>query len=469
MPRADSDWTASPRSGSSSWRSRARPSRSRRWKSSRDGSEPIPAPGYASHHGPGFQTVYGPDFTFTVAPGRPVEGVVRDARTKQPMASVEVRSEHFAGSDWAGIRDLKTRTDAQGHFRLVGFPKGRGNQLLVVPNDDQPYFMQEVDVPDPTGIAPVPVEIALHKGIWIQGKVTEKETGKPVEGAWLHYLPFLENPFAQATPEFGADRNVDGTSYQDRYKSRADGTYRLVGLPGRAIVGAVVYSDKPYLRGAGSESIKGMDKNGNFPTYFNPVWAGRLFPTSMKEINPPGGTEVVHLDLELFRGSKLRIRVVDSQGQPVTGVKVSGRIGRDRRDQEPQKDAEFDVVTLAPGEDRIILVQHEGRKLGKAVHVHEGDDKKGPVIIALEPLATITGRASDADGNPVSGATIRCQPSPQSPGGFSLNLGQFATGEGGKFTLSNVPTGCDYQLYLESRGGFRKCEVCPLRREGPTW
>ncbi len=339
--------------------------------------EPIPASGFPSQHGPGSQTIHGADFTFTAVPGRPVEGIIRDAKTNQPMAGVEVRSEHFAGSNFAGINDLRTRTDAQGHFRLVGFPKGRGNQLLIVPNDDQPYFMQEVDVPDPLGIAPVPVEIALHMGIWIQGKVTDKETGKPVPGTWLHYFPFLDNKFAQATPEFGPGREVDGTSYQDRYQTKADGTYRLVGLRGRAIVGAVSHSEKPYLRGAGFESIKGMDQKGILPTYFNPVYISRFFPHSMKEINPPDGAEVVHLDLELYSGAKARLRVVDSQGKPVVGVKAAGRIGRgayDRKDQE----AEFDVLNLAPGEDRMVLVRHEGRKLGKAVHVHEGDDQERP-------------------------------------------------------------------------------------------
>ena len=32
--------------------------------------------------------------------------------------------------------------------------------------------MQEVAIPDPPGLAAVPVEINLHKGIWIEGKLT---------------------------------------------------------------------------------------------------------------------------------------------------------------------------------------------------------------------------------------------------------------------------------------------------------
>ena len=214
---------------------------------------------------------------------------------------------------------------------------------------------------------------------------------------------------------------MDGSAHQNRYMSKADGTFRLVGLPGRAIVGAVVYSGKPYRRGAGAESIKGMNEHGHFATSNNPIMANRYFPTSMKEINPAEGTETVHLDLTLDPGAKVRLRVVDQQGKPVTGVKTGGRRDRGRYDDEAQAQAEFDVVTLGPGEDRMVSLVHEGRKLGRVIHVKEGDDKNGPVVVTLEPSATITGRIVDPDGNPVSGATIECLPKQPGPG-FPIQL-----------------------------------------------
>ena len=115
---------------------------------------------------------------------------------------------------------------------------------------------------------------------------------------------------------------------------------------------------------------------------------------------------------------------------------------------EPEAQAEFDVVTLGPGEDRMVWLVHEGRKLGRVIHVKEGDDKNGPVVVTLEPSATITGRIVDADGNPVSGATIR--PGLKPGGDFSLSLPQVASGSDGRFTVPNVPTGCDYSLVAES-------------------
>ena len=221
-------------------------------------------------------------------PGRVVEGVVRDEKTKTVMKDVDVWSYKFAGTSTVGITSLKTRTDGDGRFRLAGFPTGPGNMLLIVPNDDQPYLMREVAIPDPQGLGAIPVEIDLHKAIWIEGKLTDKETGSPVAGAFLHYLPFLDNKFVQAAPEFKGGQ-APGWSHQGRYVSKSDGTFRLVGLPGRAIVGAAVYSGKHYRKGAGAESIKGMDEKGHFATASNPALGDPLFPTSMKEINPAEG------------------------------------------------------------------------------------------------------------------------------------------------------------------------------------
>jgi hypothetical protein len=416
--------------------------------------EPFPAQGFTNTYGPGTQTIYGADLTLSAAPGRIVEGIVRDAKDRKVMKDVDVWSYSFSGSNIIGIMTLKTRSDAEGRFRLVGFPKGHGNKLLIVPNDDQPYLMQEVAMPDPPGLGAIPVEVGLHRGIQIEGKLTDKETGAPVVGAFLHYLPFLENKFALTIPEFHPGSYVDGTAHQQRYLSKADGTFRLVGLPGRAVVGAVVYTGKPYRQGAGSESIQGMNQHGHFATFSNPVTATRLFPTTMKEINPAEGTETVHLDLTLDPGAKVHLRVVDQQGKPVIDVKAGGRSARDRHDPEAWAQAEFDVITLGPGEDRMVSLVHEGRKLGRVIHVKEGDDKNGPVVVTLEPSATITGRIVDPDGNPVSGATIR--PGLKPGGDFSLSLPQIASGSDGRFTLPNVPIGCEYSLVAESGAGIAR-------------
>ena len=70
-------------------------------------------------------------------------------------------------------------------------------------------------------------------------------------------------------------------------------------------------------------------------------------------------------------------------------------------------------------------------------------------MVTLEPAATITGRIVDPDGNSVSGATVRPWLKPR--GDYSLGLPQIASGGDGRFTVPNVPIGCDYSLVAESR------------------
>ena len=415
--------------------------------------------------------LHGADFTYVVSSSRPVEGIVRDAKTNQPLAGVTIQCEKTAtwNPSARSIGKPRTTTDAKGRFRLVGMPKADGNRIVAIPSADQPYFMQELNVPDPPGIAPVPVEFAMHRGNWIEGKVTDKETGRPVSGASVHYLPFLGNSFAQALPEFGKNGLVHGAlTHQDRFKTMVDGTFRLVGLPGHAIVGV----DCPaglYLCGAGAKTISGMDDRGRFPTWSNPVPPGKFWPTAMKEINPPEGSEVVHLEFALERGAAVRLRVVDLEGKPVTGVTVAGRRGRGAFERDVQPEAEFVVLDLGRDEDRMVMVRHESRGLGKVVHVLEKDAQNGVLVVALDSSAAITGRVADADGNPVRGATVRATVLPQ--GDFGLDLVEVATGLDGRFRISDVPTGVDYSLMIVSGaklGARRRVSTQAKVRPGET-
>jgi beta-lactamase regulating signal transducer with metallopeptidase domain len=429
--------------------------------------DPFPAAGFDNQFGPGNQTIFGADFTYTATPSRLIEGVVKDAKTGQGLANCEIRSSRFAGTNYIGIMILRTKTDGQGRFRLAGLPKGKGNQIIIVPSDEQPYFMQELKVPDPPGAGPVEVSLALERGIWIEGKVTEKATGMALPSARLHYFPFLENKFAQAHPVFHSSGNTDGVGFQDRYVTKPDGTFRMVGLPGRAIVGAIIQVDKPYLEGAGSEAIKGMNSAGHFETYRNPVNPSKLWPTVMKEINPPADAMVAHVDLQGTTGPSVRVSVVDPAGKPLAGLRTNGRFGRSSHDRDDMTKPDAEVLNLMPDEERIVVLRHEGRKLGKVVTLKKGDDASGPVVVKLAPLAAITGRVVDDDGNPIPGVRIRPDVLPH--GDFGLSFQPVVTGADGRFRVSDVPAGCDYGLSIEasartnqSRYGYHsKAEVKP--------
>ncbi len=125
-------------------------------------------------------TYYGASFRHAAAPTKPIVGVVRDTDTKKPLAGVAIVSNRLANDPIVGNEMVRTTTDAQGHYRLVGMPKGEGNRIKVVPGNDQPYLVSYKDVPDSPGLDPVTADFELKRGIWIEGKLTDKVTGKPV-------------------------------------------------------------------------------------------------------------------------------------------------------------------------------------------------------------------------------------------------------------------------------------------------
>ncbi len=382
--------------------------------------------------------VYGADFELVAPPTQPIVGVVRDADTGQPLGGVSIESNQFAGSNYINERQLRAVSDEQGRYRLVGMPKGKGNVLLAVPNDDQPYLMREFKVLESRGLEPVELDIELHRGVWITGRVTDKSTGEPLM-ARLYYLPFRTNEYAQQTPEFGEMGR--GHGFQDRYSSRPDGSFRLVGLPGRAIVGALCVIGH-YRDGVGAEAIEGMNDRGNFPTFRNPVEPGRKWPHAMQEINPPTGAESVECDLALDPGGKITVKVQNREGKPVSGFKTIGS-GQTTYGEEIERTS-FDVITLGPDERRTVVIRHKPQKLGKVVQLRLADHPTGSATLTLEPTAKVVGRLLDKQGEPVSGAEITAWVLPIED--FGERLPPVTTDEQGRFEYDDIPLGCRYQL-----------------------
>ncbi|HVC97549.1 MAG TPA: carboxypeptidase regulatory-like domain-containing protein, partial [Pirellulales bacterium] len=391
------------------------------------------------------KSVYGADFELAAPPTQPIAGVVRDAETRRSLAGVGVESWRFAGSNYVNERVFRAVTDEAGRYRLTGMPKGTGNVLLAVPNDDQPYLMREVKIPDLPGLEPVSVDIDLHRGVWITGRVTDKTTGEPL-AARLHYLPFLSNEFARATPEFGPSGRAHG--FQQRYVTRPDGSFRLVGLPGRAIVGAECMV-RSYRRGVGADAIEGINEHGIFDTYFNPVLPGKKWPDTMSEINPPAGTQTVVCDLAIDPGETMAVNVVGPDGKPLDGFEVDGRTAKGEV-ASPAEKSTFDVINLGPDETRTLVVHHKQRTLGKVVRLRLADQPSRAMTIMLEPSAKISGRLLDRNGDPVSGASIAAWVRPTED--FGKQLPPVATDDQGRFEFTDVPTGCDYGLQAEAGG-----------------
>ncbi len=387
---------------------------------------------------------YGATFEHQAQPTQAIVGAVRDADTGEPLPGARVYSYRFVGTSLTGYGRVRATADSKGRYRLTGMPLGKGNSLLAVPTDDQPYFVTEKDVPEMTGGEPVTVDFELKRALFIKGRVTDAKTGEPVV-AQIRYLPFLSNPHAKKYANYHLDSaswgRTDVPGCQNRYQTAADGSYRVVGLPGRGLVGVIAARDS-YCAGQGVDQIGPKDKSGYVLTYCNPVQCSEKWPTAVREVNPPEDAREAACDLQLDPGQTVQLRFVDPEGEPLVGVRLDGRLPRYSEIWWPLKSDRVDLLALAPGKPRKVLCYHQERKLGAVVNVEAGPDSPPSVEVKLEPCATLTGRVLDPDGKPVSGLRIEAWLLPVED--FGKMLPTTTTDHDGRFRHEAVIPGRDY-------------------------
>ena len=149
----------------------------------------------------GMTQFYGARFTHAAAPTKPVTGVVKDINTGEPLAGVRIASNKTADFPIHGFNGIEATTDRDGRYSLVGLPKGKGNKAIVIPAKGQPYLASAIVIPDTPGLDPVVLDVGLKRGIVIEGKVTDRDTGKPVQ-AIVEYNTFRDNPHLAEAPGF---------------------------------------------------------------------------------------------------------------------------------------------------------------------------------------------------------------------------------------------------------------------------
>src|SRR5262249_43450018 len=243
-------------------------------------------------------------------------------------------------------------------YRLLGMPKGQGNQVRAVPPEGQPYLMSLVNVPDGPGLDPVTVDVRMKRGVWITGRATDKVTGKPVP-SWIQYAVFEDNPFRKEAP---------GLTFEHNLQTGPEGTFRFVGLPGRGAVAAQAHVGR-YLTGVGADRVKGLAP---------PFGLLSNFHTAV-EVKPAGNAETVRCDVVLDPGRAVTVTGLGPGGAPPAGARASGLARPGEWEYVPAKTAELTVSALRPGESRLVEFSHAEKKLAGSLVVR--GDEKGPLTV----------------------------------------------------------------------------------------
>jgi hypothetical protein len=339
-----------------------------------------------------FTTYYGAGLRHVAAPTKPVVGVLRDKDTRRPLAGVTIRSYRLANNPLSSVHIVQTITDARGHYTLTGLPKGKGNKIMVVPADDQPYLVAAADVSDSPGFDPVTLDFELKRGVWIEGRLTDKTTGKPVLGM-VHYLARVSNVYVRDYPRYEPIDN------RRTWNVRPDGTFRIVGLPGPGLL--LVHAGDHYLLALERDDAFGTR---DLHTQTIPFRVSTDGANAVAQIDPPKGTDSFHRDVTVDPGETFTGTVLGPNGQALAGVRAYGLAPWSGWKGSPLPTASFTVRAFNRRRPRGVFFVHPEKRLVGALEFVE--DKAAPVQVRMRPAAALMGRLVDADGQPRPNVTL---------------------------------------------------------------
>ena len=389
---------------------------------------------------------------FSLVPGGVIEGIVRDEKTKQPVAgaSVDARRDGGGGIAFAEAGRYRALSSADGRFRLAGLRPGAYELRARA---------EKRVTAEPTivgiGVAEqvTDVELLVGGGLVVSGIVVD-ENDKPVPKIEVTANSNGGGGTSDSTDDKGAFTFVGlppGAYFlnamNDEYVSDGFSPIELlhadianVKVRVRAALKLTGHVEPRQLCTIAHEldasafsnnmpmivAPKSTDANGNFTLPASPAKAtltarcpSGAFGT--KEIDPKAGDPPIVIAVK--PGASIAGRVLDGKGQPIAGATVmAAPDGNDRRvtvvngmitsgvQALSNANGEYEVVGLAPGPYKLSVLER-GRPLrarGKPVRVtvSEAEKKTGVDISVDRSDGVIRGVVTGPDGKPLADAWV---------------------------------------------------------------
>ncbi len=409
-------------------------------------TRPIDTVAFPTKQGPRFH-IHGATFDYSPAPGRLIRGIVRDKATGKPVPGVQISSPWW-------VTTSKAQTDAKGRYELPGCRKSDQIRLEVRPAEGQPYFCADVHLADTLGLEPLAGDIELVSGIPCRGRLTDKETGKPIAGAEVHYNALYPSAFVIRLGDQGA-------SPCSMTRTDADGHYTIMVLPGPGAVAFAARSKDSYVpakvtRKDLADLFGDDEEHGGDDFLGTDIGGGKrsalrvAIYNAVVLIKPDEKEKSLTRDVALEQGATRSGKIVGPDGQPVTGVTVVGLREPEWQGRETLAGDSFTLRHLAPHGARTVLFYHKEKNLGASVDVR--GDETGPVAVRLKRCGSATGRIVDADGQPIANESVTFKRVRVVKGGAAATLqgGEVVakTDRDGRFRADGLVPGVSYTVQL---------------------
>ena len=381
-------------------------------------------------------------FTLRMLAGRTLRGTVTDAITGKPVVGARV------GMNW--MADPYVETDENGQYELHGWT-GKGVQEIAIFGDG--YSHQSIPVGKKETI-----DVKLVPAAQIEGVVVDAEGG-PIAGALVSAIASSYHTGDQQISMGNTRTGDEGRFHVDGLnpamphslivkaegyayffvdfdpQPRSDGALDLGSLElssPRTIAGRIEdgdgkplarvrvelsgdFADRGRLRGKGKTPAqtsygqtaeRRTDDLGRF--HFPDLAPGRYklhvrpkgAPESEQQLDLGADTDLTDVVVVIDRGWPLRVRIVDEDGKPVTGVYVQGGQGSRRVNGETNTKGE--VVLSMPTGDATVQVHLWGANdIYAAVPHQKVASGTEEFEIVLKRASLIAGVLLGPDGKPL--------------------------------------------------------------------
>ncbi|MBM4087666.1 MAG: carboxypeptidase regulatory-like domain-containing protein, partial [Planctomycetes bacterium] len=372
-------------------------------------------PGFARWHESGIK-VGRQDLKFVLVPSARITGRVVFEGTGQTAAGLRIECQQDSLSSGARfIAHARGTTDDKGCFLLDNLLPGNYSVFPVHYHEDDPEWAglpKRAENLAEGGLVNCG-DLVLTRGGFVAGKVTDRDTGKPLAGVSImarlaHYSTFVEPRRANTKP---------------------DGTYKLRLAPAEWRI-----------------HVTGREG-------FISHWDER---NTSRDVRVAPGQTTEGVDFTLGRGAELRGIVVDPRGRPVSKAIV--RLGAIWSRATTKDDGTFSLHGLKPDQEVSLCAHSPDHALGAIVAVTPNRDHAEPIIIKLAPCVKMTGTVVDGNGKPIQEARVRVQQHISRPSSarWIMEIDSAQTDGQGRFALRLLPgTEHDLEAHAEGYGQAR--------------